>query len=83
MKGCRARFLFSNHHLQFQLKMTFGFSKSVAGAMGYFPSHRPNRLEGEFQTNLHNPLAAGADERIAGREVRRQERSAERGARTG
>src|SRR5580692_4642386 len=60
--------------------MTFGFFKSAAGST---KSDRPSQLEGEFQYDLHHALAARADERIAGREVRRQERSAERGVGTG
>jgi hypothetical protein len=44
------------------------------------PSHRPNRLEGYFQSNLHHALASRANERIAGGEVVRHARIAERAA---
>jgi hypothetical protein len=44
------------------------------------PSHRPNRLEGYFQSDLHHALASRADERIAGGEVVRHARIAERAA---
>jgi hypothetical protein len=49
--------------------MTTSFFKSAAGPT---ESDRPNQLEGEFKTDLHDSLAARADERIAGREVWRQ-----------
>src|SRR5882762_2960950 len=40
-------------------------------------SHRPNQLEGEFQTDLHYALASRANEWIAGNEIRRGEGAAE------
>ena len=57
--------------------MTFGFSKSAAGPT---EPDRPNRLEGEFQSELHGPVFTRTNERIAGREVRSQARIAERAA---
>ena len=44
------------------------------------PSHRPNRLEGYFKSNLHHALASRADERIARGKVVRHARIAERAA---
>src|SRR5580700_5022111 len=67
---------------RFYSKMNLCFSKPAAGAVVHPLPHPPDQLEGEFQSDLHHALAAGTDERIAGREVRRQERSAERNART-
>jgi hypothetical protein len=71
MEGCRARLFFSNRHPPLQAEITFDFFKSVAGAREISLSHRPTQLEREFQSDLHDSLAARAGERIAGREVRR------------
>src|SRR5579864_5753928 len=46
------------------------------------PPNSPDLLERKFQTDLHDPLAPRANERIASREVRGQERSAKHVART-
>src|SRR5579863_7696734 len=58
--------------------MTFGFSKPVAGPT---ESDRPNRLEGDLQSDLYDPLASRADKRIARGKVVRHARKAERAAR--
>jgi len=82
-KGWTARLSVTIRRLRRKPEMTFGFSKSVACVRKRSPSHRPNRLEADLQSYLHHPLASRANERIAGREIRRQEGSAERNARTG
>jgi hypothetical protein len=82
-KSWTARLLVSSRRLQRKPEMTFGLCKSRAGARECSPSDRPSRLEADLQPDLHDPLASRANERIAGREIRRQEGSAERNARTG